>query len=123
MKRASLGQMTVDMLVSHFAAVALAQDHALLGNDIAEVNRLFEQLETIEGELKSRNNDQRNALIDLYDHPNPQVRLKAVKATLAVAPAAARAALQTLANSREYPQAGEAGMSLRNLNRGIFKPT
>jgi Domain of unknown function (DUF2019) len=123
MKRANLGQMTVDLLVEHFAAVALLQDNALLGGDIAEVNRLFWQLEAIEGELKSRNADQRAALLRLYEHPNAQVRLKAVKATLAVAPTAARAALQALAKSKEYPQAGEAGMSLRNLNRGIFKPT
>jgi len=49
--------------------------------------------------------------------------LKAVKATLAVAPEAARQELQAIADSREYPQAGEAGMSLWNLDRGIFKPT
>jgi hypothetical protein len=51
------------------------------------------------------------------------VRVKAVKATLAVAPREARRMLEMIAKSREYPQAGEAGMSLRALDEGIFKPT
>jgi hypothetical protein len=40
-----------------------------------------------------------------------------------VAPEAARALLQKIAGSKEYPQAGDAGMSLWNLDRGVFKPT
>jgi hypothetical protein len=35
----------------------------------------------------------------------------------------ARAALQAYADSQHYPQAGYAGMSVSNLDRGIFKPT
>jgi hypothetical protein len=48
---------------------------------------------------------------------------QAVKATLAVEPGAALRMLKVIAESREYPQAGEAGMSLDNLESGIFKPT
>jgi hypothetical protein len=33
-----------------------------------------------------------------------------------------RRALRAIADSREYPQAGNAGMSLDNLELGIFKP-
>jgi hypothetical protein len=77
----------------------------------------------VEDELKARDGDQRRELLSLYNHPNAQVRLNAIKATLAVAPEFARRALRTLADSREYPQAGDAGMSLWNLERGIFKPT
>lgn len=77
----------------------------------------------MEAELKARNGDQRRALLELYDHPNAQVRLKATKATLAVAPEAARHMLETIAASNDFPQAGEAGMSIRNLDAGIFKPT
>jgi uncharacterized protein DUF2019 len=51
------------------------------------------------------------------------VRLTAAKATLAVSPDAARRLLRSIADSKEYPQAGDAGMSLVNLDRGIFKPT
>ena len=123
MKRIRLEDMTVDQLVERFAAIGLDQNEALLMDAIAKFNRLFDEMEDVETELKSREGDQRRALLRLYDHPNAQVRLKAVKATLAVAPEAARRMLKTIADSHEYPQAGEAGMSLVNLDRGIFKPT
>lgn len=118
-----LQHMTVAQLVELFTGVALAQDEALLMNDIANATRLYWKLKELEGELKARKTDERRALLKLYNHANMQVRLKAAKATLAVAPEAARQELQAIADSREYPQAGEAGMSLRNLDRGIFKPT
>ncbi len=123
MKHRKLQDMTVGQLVECFTVIALDQDKALLRNEHARFNRLFDEMEAVERELKARNSDQRRVLLRLYDHPNAQVRLKAVKATLAVAPEAARRMLQVIADSREYPQAGEAGMSLVNLERGIFKPT
>jgi hypothetical protein len=123
MSQVKLPDMTLEQLVERFENTALAQDRALLMDDIAKVNRLYRQLKEIEGELKSREGDQRQTLLTLYDHPNAQVRLKAVKATLAVAPLEARRQLQIIADSREYPQAGEAGMSIRNLDQGIYKPT
>jgi hypothetical protein len=46
-----------------------------------------------------------------------------MKATLALAPEVARRALEALAASREYPQAGDAGMTLDALDDGIFKPS
>ena len=123
MKRAKLQGMSVEELIERFTAIALAQDKAILMDEIAKFNRLFGQLEDVESELKSREGDQRSALLALYDHPNVQVRLTAAKATLAVAPEQARQELRRIAESREYPQAGDAGMSLWNLERGIFKPT
>lgn len=123
MKRLSLKAMSSSQLVERFMELALDQDKALLRGEIATVNRIFDQLEDVEAELKSREGDQRRALMTLYDHPNPQVRVKAVKATLAVEPIAARRMLRIIAESREFPQAGEAGMSIRALERGIFKPT
>lgn len=123
MKGNDLKEMAVGELVDRFVALALAQDQALLGGRYAEFNRLFDQMESVEQALRAREGDQRRQLLPLYHHPNAQVRLKAVKATLAVAPDDARRMLQTIADSREYPQAGEAGMSLINLARGIFKPS
>jgi hypothetical protein len=123
MKQAKVQDMTVDQLVERFTAIAVDQDRALLRNEYAKFNRLFGQMEEVKRELKARDGDQRQALLRLYDHPNAQVRLKAVKATLAVAPERARRMLEIIAESREYPQAGEAGMSIDNLEPGIFKPT
>jgi hypothetical protein len=115
--------MIVEQLVERFISIALRQDEALLMDRIATHNRLFNEMEAVELELKARPGDQRRALLGLYEHPNLQVRLKAVKATLAISPQRARAILQVIADSQDYPQAGEAGMSLVNLDRGIFKPT
>ena len=123
MKQCKLRGMTMDQLVQRFTAIALDQDRALLRREHAKFNRLFDKMEAVEKELKAHNGDQRQALLRLYEHPNAQVRLKAVKATLAVAPEPALRMLKAIAESREYPQAGEAGMSLYNLEVGIFKPT
>ncbi len=123
MKRINIQEMTVEQLVEWFAAIALDQGEAILRDDNAKFARLFWQMEAVEGQLKARMGDQRRALLRLYHHPNAQVRLTAAKATLAVAPEAARRLLRTIADSREHPQAGDAGMSLVNLDRGIFKPT
>ena len=122
MKRVNLPDMSIDQLVERFAALALEQDRALLGENIKRVNQLYDALEDVEGELKQRDGDQRRALLRLYDHPNPQVRVKAVKATLAVEPSTARRMLQVIADSREYPQTAEAGSSIRYLKEGIYKP-
>ena len=123
MKRIDIPEMTVEQLVERFAAIATDQDEAMRKDDNAKFTRLFWQMEAVEGELKARLGDQRRALLRLYDHPNTQVLLTAAKATLAVAPEAARRLLRTIAESKDYPQAGDAGMSLVNIERGIFKPT
>ena len=122
MKRVNLQNMSVEQLVERFAALALEQDRALLEENISRVNRLFDALKDVENELKQRDGDQRRALLRLYDHPNPQVLVKAVKATLAVEPITARRMLQAIADSREYPQSAEARSSIRYLEEGIYKP-
>jgi hypothetical protein len=123
MTKPNLQEVPIDDLVQRFRDLALAQDEALLHGDQVKVNRLFWQLEAVEEELKSRPGDGRSALLRLYDHSNAQVRVKAIKATLAIAPEKARRALEALANSKEYPASGEAGMSVWALDQGIFKPT
>ncbi len=123
MSQTNLQNMTVEQLVQQFASIALDQGHAVCVDDNARFTRLFWRIEAVEEELKARAGDQRRALLRLYNHPNAQVRVTAAKATLAVAPQEALRLLQTIADSKEYPQAGDAGMCLDNLERGIFKPT
>ncbi|WP_244500094.1 DUF2019 domain-containing protein [Methyloceanibacter superfactus] len=115
--------MAVDQLVERFIEICLGQDEALLDDDLAKFRRLFEQMRAVLDELKSRPDDQRTALIALYEHPNIQVRLKAAKNTLAVAPAEAQEVLEAIKASQWYPQAMEAGMCLRNLESGLFEPS
>lgn len=118
-----LERMTTAELVERFAEIGIAQNQALLGLEIAKFNRLFDRMTAVRDELRRRPGDQRSALLILYDHPNAQVRLQAAKVTLAIAPDAGRTLLENLAGSRDYPQSADAGMALRALDQGIFKPT
>jgi hypothetical protein len=123
MSKQDLRNMATPDLVALFARVVVGQDEALLGSQRARFNRLFDEMKEISNELKSREGDQRIALLQLFEYPNMQVRLQAAKLTLAVAPVEARAQLEAIAATHWFPQAGDAGMSLSNLDRGIFKPT
>jgi hypothetical protein len=114
---------TVPDLVALFVALGLDQYQARLRNEQKRLNRATLEMFDVCEELKARAGDQRSALLSLYSHPNLQVRLMAAKLTLAVAPAAAKQLLQEIADSKEYPQAGDAGMSLWALKQGIFRPT
>jgi hypothetical protein len=123
LKKNSLAAMSTDELVQRFAEIGVAQDEALLGFRFKEFNRLFRKMADVSQELKRRDGDQRRALLALFSYPNIQVRLKAAKHTLAVAPLAARRQIEEIAASQWFPQAGEAGMSLDLLDDGTFKPT
>jgi len=110
-------------LVVRFAEICVEQDQALLRSDVAEFNRLYGQMAAIRDELKSRTGDQRQSLLALYGHENAQVRLQAARASFAVAPNEARQVIEAIASSRKFPQAGDAGMTISNLDNGVFKPS
>ena len=80
------------------------------------IKRLFRKLMDIEGELKSRPGDQRTAVMALYGYPDMQVRLNAAKATLAVAPEAARQVVGAIAASTWAPQCYDARMCLWKID-------
>lgn len=123
MMRKNLSDWRVADLVSLFVEIGVAQDKALLHDETAAFNRLYARKADILDELKSRGSDGRRSLLPLFDHPNLQVRLNAAKATLAVAPDDARKTLEAIRETGWQPQAGDAGMCLWTLNKGIFKPT
>lgn len=123
MTASKIGDMSAAQLVERFADICIEQDRALLYSDIAGFNRLYGKMAAIRDELKSRPGDQRRALTALFGHENAQVRLQAARATLAVAPEEALEVIKVIASGRKYPQAGDAGMTLDNLERGIFKPS
>lgn len=122
MKQINLRAMTVDQLVDRFAEIGVAQDTAELMGEISKFNKLYGQMKDVDTELRARGEDARRALLRLYNHPNMQVRLQAAKKTLAVAPEAARQLIESISESNWFPQAGEAGMTLSNLDSGVFKP-
>lgn len=123
MKKVDLSRMSDGDLVQLFAENTREQDRALLVGQIAKYNRLFDRMKDIHDELKRRPGDQRRILVQLFGFPNMHVRLQAAKLTLAVAPLEARAQLQAIVDSKWFPQAGDAGMCLHNLDTGFYKPT
>ena len=110
-------------LLARYVEIGLQQSEATLDGEVERFNLLFDEMIAVENELQMRDGDQRYRLVSLYEHANAQVRLNAIKATLAVAPQIARGALEALAESREYPQSMDAGMCIRALDDGTFKPT
>jgi hypothetical protein len=74
--------MTVDQLVDRFADIGVAQDQALLYDEIGKFNRLFDQMHAVDNELRARGLAARLALLRLFDHPNMQVRLEAANGVL-----------------------------------------
>jgi hypothetical protein len=109
-------KMTVDERVHRFVEIAIAQDWAIFDDDNAKYRRLYREMDEIRSELKSRPGDQRRVLVQLYDHPNIQVRLKAALSTMALAPNAVRPVLEKIAKSGAYPQAADAGFALDRLD-------
>ena len=122
MKSIKLESMTDEQLVERFVAIGLEQDQAVLYDDIPDFNRLFDLKQAVVEELRRRPGDRRRLLLELYDHENWQVRLNAVKNSLALAPEEGRRLLQAMADSMKQPYAGNAGMTLWTLDEGIFKP-
>ncbi|MHB8885807.1 MAG: DUF2019 domain-containing protein [Methylovirgula sp.] len=122
MKSSELEQLTVDELVERFAEICIAEDDALFRHQHAKFNRLFKTMCAVGNELRRRGRGARLELQRLYRHPNMQVRLKAAKWTLAVAPDAARNVIQSIRDSKWPPQYLEAGMCLSNLDDGTFRP-
>jgi Domain of unknown function (DUF2019) len=120
---AKLNEMTIAQLVDKFIAIALNQDAAMLNYDSAKFNRLYDEREAVEEELKKRPGDQRQALLPLLNHPNAQVRLISAMAMLAVAPEAARQTLQVISDRQEYPQAADARGMMRALREGTYIPS
>jgi hypothetical protein len=111
---------SVQELVARFLSIGLAQSDAAYIVDTRKYNRLYARMQDVENELKHREGDQRRALLPLLDHPNVQVRMMAAHAVLAISPALARKAFESVRESEIFPQAMDAGMSLRALDDGTY---
>ena len=111
---------SVQELVARFVSIGLAQYDALYVADTKKYNRLYGQMERVVNELRSKQGDQRRALLPLLDHSNLQVQMMAAHAVLAIAPALARKAFESVHQSGEFPQAANAGMTLIALDNGTY---
>lgn len=110
-------------VIRRFEQLCIEQYDAMERDELARVNRVVWRVHALEMELKSRPGDQRRLLMRLFGHPNMQVRLSAARANLAVDYPAARREMQAIVDSKWYPQAGDAGISLENIDSGFYRPT
>ena len=126
MRNVNLEELTVDQLVDRFSDLNVALDDAqwdALGqSNYSKVKSLIYSIRDVDEELRARGRDARLALTRLYESRNVQVRLMAAKLTLGIVPVEARRVIEQISASKIYPQAGDAGMTLVNLDEGIFKP-
>ena len=123
MSRVNLKPLSTNDLLLLFEKLCVEQYDSLDRQEYAAFNKRYDRIQAIEDELKSLPGDQRRILMKLFSHPNMQVRLTAARANLAVDYPAARREIQDIADSKWGPQCGDAGMTLVNLDNGIYRPT
>jgi len=121
MKARPVAEMTSDELVERFVEISIEQGKAVAFFETARFNRLLPKLSAAARELRGRPGDERHRLLKLYDHPDLQVRLNAARFAYALDPEAAIATFQAIKDTRHYPWAGDAGMSLSALEMGMSK--
>jgi hypothetical protein len=121
-KSIPLSRLTVADLVERFLSSTLAQYEAELRAENGKYNRLYREMRAIREELKSREGDQRRALLPFIHHDNAQVRLMAASSLLTIVPDRAKKALETVRDSRIVPQSVNAGFLLDGLEDGSFVP-
>lgn len=122
MRSGKLKEFTIDELVDRFAILGIEQDKAERYGEIPKYNKLFKEMTAVDEELRARGREARLALPRLFNHSNMQVRVQAATFSLGVAPEAARKVLEAIRASKWQPQAMDAGMTLRGLDNGQYKP-
>jgi hypothetical protein len=110
--------MSLQELVDRFEQISVEEGNAYADLEIARSNRLTMRRRALLSEMRHRPGDARSLLFRLYDHRHPQVRLNVAKSTYALNPQEARAAMQSIVDSKLFPWAGDAGMSLVTLDNG-----
>ena len=119
----TLRALSNEEIVQRFEQLCIEQYDAMDREERGRVNRLVWRIHALEMELKSRPGDQRRLLRRFFGHSNMQVRLSAAHANLAIDYPAARREIQDIANSKWEAQCLDAGMTLINLDTGIYRPS
>lgn len=113
MTKANLSKLSIDELLEQYVDLSVREGQALyLLQPSSKVNRLVRRIFEIDDELQQRPGDQRIVLRKLFCHPDDWVRYNAANALLHIVPTEARPVIQAIAESRVFPQAGHAGMTL-----------
>jgi len=115
--------LTDEELVAEFENRARVHGHNVVDGEVRDTKRSYRELNAIDEELRARGPTARVGLTRLLDHPEIAVRYYAATWSLAVEPGRARAVIEAVRNLGPIRLAGDAGMTLRMLDDGRFKPT
>ena len=118
-----LTSLTDDELVNSFESWAKSHGKAVINGDVPAANRSYWQLDAVDKELRARGDQARARLLRLLDHPELPVRYYAANWLLALDPARARAIIEDVKAGPFVSLALDAGMTLRALDEGTFKPS
>ena len=109
-------------LVNRFATAAKQMGAAVLDSRTRQANRIFDIMWSIDATLRSRGKEARLKLLPLLDDKDRFVRYYAAKKLLGVVPDKARAEIERNGKYTFDAICGDAGMTLYNLDSGVFKP-
>jgi hypothetical protein len=116
MVRRNLKDMTLQEIIELFVQNGIEQDDVISRGQVSKFKKIFGVMAAIDAELTRRGPQARMALVELYDHPNMQVRLQAALVAANVDPTGVRPVLEAIAKSVRMPQAADAREALRDLN-------
>ena len=122
MKKLDFDRMSDEELLNHFIQAAQKMGAAVLDSEVRQANRMYDVLRDIDMVLRLRGEQTRLKLMPLLKHNNRFVRYYAAKKLLGLVPDRARAVIEWNYKYRFDALAGDAGMTLHNLDTGFYKP-
>ena len=120
--KSTLDALSDDDLVNRFAESAKERGSAVLDSETRRANRMFDRMWAIDSVLRTRGREARIKLVPLLDDKDRFVRYYAALYLLAIVADRARAVIEWNYKNRFDALAGDAGMTLHNLDTGVFKP-
>ncbi|WP_367718532.1 DUF2019 domain-containing protein [Nitratireductor sp. GISD-1A_MAKvit] len=115
-------ELSVDQIIRRFIDLSLTQHEAVLYLETRPYNRAYLKIKGLAEELEARPGDQRHVLVDLFDHPNPQVRLNAATYAHPLFPDPAIKVVQSIIDAKRHPQEADARTVLDYLINGPLEP-
>ena len=109
-------------LVERFAKLAHDAGAAVLDSETRQANRIFHYMEEIDTILRTRGRQSRLMLAPLLDDEDRFVRYYAAQYLLGLIPDRARKVVEWNAKYGFDAIAGDAGMTLDDLDSGFYKP-
>ena len=122
MKKIDMTKLPETELATQFAAAAKERGKAVLDLNVRYANTLFDQMRSIDQELRARGQEARLALAPLLDDPDRFVRFYAAVYLIGLLPNRSRAVMEWNAKYGFDSLAADARGTLRELDAGTYKP-